>query len=70
MIKATKSPKEAKSKNTKTTSTSNSQASISSSIEETYKKVTSVVVPSIQDHISSTQFDSRKDGLDFLEVCM
>ena len=52
------------SSNSKTTAV----ASISSSIEETTKKVISTVISSIEDHVSSKQFDSTKDGLDFLEV--
>ena len=42
----------------------------SSSIDETCKKVTSVVLPSIKDHVSTSNksFDSKKDDLDFLQV--
>jgi hypothetical protein len=63
-------PSKKRSKSTTTTKNNNSKNAISS-IEETYKKVLSTVVPSINDHVSSKnkkQFDSNKDGLDFLTV--
>ncbi len=45
-----------------------SKSTVQLSIEETLKKVTSSLLPSIEDHVASTEFDSTKDGLDFLEV--
>eukprot|EP00555_Chaetoceros_dichaeta_P013623 CAMPEP_0198259496 /NCGR_PEP_ID=MMETSP1447-20131203/8671_1 /TAXON_ID=420782 /ORGANISM="Chaetoceros dichaeta, Strain CCMP1751" /LENGTH=467 /DNA_ID=CAMNT_0043946897 /DNA_START=36 /DNA_END=1439 /DNA_ORIENTATION=+ len=41
---------------------------ISSSIEDTRKKLTSTLLPSISNHVTNESFDHQKDGLDFLEV--
>jgi len=49
-------------------SKSQSAATTVASLEETYKKVVSSLLPSIEDHVSSEEYSASKDSLDFLSA--
>ena len=47
---------------------SQSAAITVASLDETYKKVMSSLLPTIEDHVSSTDYSASKDSLDFLSA--
>jgi hypothetical protein len=53
--------------NSKENSASQHQSLLISALEETSKKVSSAVIPSVEEHVNSDKFDSS-DGLDFLDT--
>mmetsp|Transcript_16138 Transcript_16138/g.35074 ORF Transcript_16138/g.35074 Transcript_16138/m.35074 type:complete len:459 (+) Transcript_16138:137-1513(+) len=50
------------------TDSSKSSRAILASLEETYKKVTSSLIPSIEEHVTSKDYSAETDSLDFLSA--
>ena len=62
------SSKVEKSKSKKKQSKADSAAITVASLDETYKKVMSSLMPSIEEHVSSEEYSASKDSLDFLSA--